>query len=39
MMEMGNMRHDKDLKLMKSETFREQVAQALAEAAVTTLAS
>lgn len=38
MVEMGNMRHNKDLKLMKSTTFRKQVAEALAEAAVKTLA-
>lgn len=38
MIEIGNMRHKKDLKLMKSSTFRKQVAKALAEAAVETLA-
>ena len=38
MMEMGNMRHGKDLKLMKSSTFRKQVAKALADAAEKTLA-
>ena len=38
MLEMGNMRHSKDLKLMKSATFRKQAAKALAEAAVKTLA-
>ena len=38
MMEMGNMRHSKDLKLMKSTAFRKQVAKALADAATQTLA-
>ena len=38
MLEMGNMRHSRDLKLMKSATFRKQAAKALAEAAVKTLA-
>ncbi|MFT4296130.1 MAG: N-acetylmuramoyl-L-alanine amidase [Micropruina sp.] len=33
MMEMGNMRHSKDLTLLKSKAFRLQVAQALADAA------
>jgi len=39
MMEMGNMRNSKDLKLMKSKAFRKQVAVALADAAEQTLTS
>lgn len=37
MMELGNMRHSADLKLLRSKEFRNQVATALAEAAVKTL--
>jgi N-acetylmuramoyl-L-alanine amidase len=37
MMEMGNMRHGTDAKLLKSAKFREAAAQALANAAVRTL--
>ncbi|MGC3954697.1 MAG: N-acetylmuramoyl-L-alanine amidase [Propionicimonas sp.] len=37
MLEVGNMRHSKDLKLLKSKTFRQQVAVALADAAERTL--
>lgn len=37
MLEMGNMRHSKDLALLKSTSFRKAVAHALAEAAVETL--
>lgn len=37
MLEMGNMRHSKDLALLKSTSFRKEVAHALAEAAVKTL--
>ena len=37
MLEAGNMRHSKDLKLLKSSAFRQQVAEALAQAAVETL--
>ncbi|MEA5052470.1 MAG: N-acetylmuramoyl-L-alanine amidase [Propionicimonas sp.] len=39
MLEIGNMRHSKDLALLKSSKFRTQVAQALAQAAVETLGS
>jgi N-acetylmuramoyl-L-alanine amidase len=37
MMEMGNMRNSKDVKLLSSKKFRQQVAEALAQAAVKTL--
>jgi N-acetylmuramoyl-L-alanine amidase len=37
MMEMGNMRNAKDVKLLSSKTFRQQAAEALAQAAVKTL--
>lgn len=37
MLEIGNMRHAKDLALLKSTSFRTKVAKALAQAAVATL--